>query len=54
MWEFYLAGSEATFRHSGAMVFQIQLSRKLDAVPLTRDYIGEWERLLRHERLTAA
>jgi cyclopropane-fatty-acyl-phospholipid synthase len=54
MWEFYLAGSEATFRHSGAMVFQIQLSRNLDAVPLTRDYIGEWERLLRHERLTAA
>lgn len=54
MWEFYLAGSEATFRYSGAMVFQIQLSRKLDAVPLTRDYIGELERLLQQKRLTAA
>jgi cyclopropane-fatty-acyl-phospholipid synthase len=43
MWEFYLAGSEATFRHSGHMVFQIQLARKVDAVPLTRDYIGRFE-----------
>ena len=26
------------------MVFQVQLSRSIDAVPLTRDYIGEAER----------
>ncbi len=43
MWEFYLAGSEATFRHSGYMVFQLQLARQVDAVPLTRDYIGAFE-----------
>ncbi len=44
MWEFYLAGCEATFRYSGHINFQIQLSKRVDAVPLTRDYIGAWER----------
>jgi cyclopropane-fatty-acyl-phospholipid synthase len=44
MWEFYLAGSEAAFRYSGLMVFQIQLAKRIDAVPLTRDYILDWER----------
>ncbi|MCZ8547956.1 cyclopropane-fatty-acyl-phospholipid synthase family protein [Mesorhizobium qingshengii] len=44
MWEFYLAGCEAAFRHSGLVVFQIQLSKRVDTVPLTRDYIAEWER----------
>ena len=43
MWEFYLAGCEAAFRHSGLVVFQIQLSKRVDTVPLTRDYIVEWE-----------
>lgn len=43
MWEFYLAGSEVTFRHSGHVVFQIQVARRQDAVPLTRDYITEFE-----------
>lgn len=40
MWEFYLAGCEAAFRHSGLVVFQIQLSKRVDTVPLTRDYIA--------------
>jgi cyclopropane-fatty-acyl-phospholipid synthase len=44
MWEFYLAGSEAAFRHSGLMVFQIQLARSLAAVPIRRDYMVDWER----------
>ncbi len=44
MWEFYLAGSELAFRHAGHMVFQIQLAKDQDAVPLTRDYITDWER----------
>lgn len=44
MWEFYLAGSEVSFRHMGMVVFQIQLARRQDAVPLTRDYITAWER----------
>ncbi len=43
MWEFYLSAAEATMRAGGQMVFQIQLSRRIDAVPITRDYIGEWE-----------
>jgi cyclopropane-fatty-acyl-phospholipid synthase len=39
MWEYYLAGFEASFRHSGLAVFQIQLAKTMDAVPLTRDYL---------------
>ena len=41
MWRFYLAASEQTFRHAPQAVFQLQLSRNIDAVPLTRDYIYE-------------
>ncbi|HUJ97534.1 MAG TPA: cyclopropane-fatty-acyl-phospholipid synthase family protein [Stellaceae bacterium] len=44
MWEFYLAGSEVAFRQQGHMNFQMQLAKRVDAVPLTRDYITEWER----------
>ena len=47
MWEFYLAASESAFRWQGMMVFQIQLAHKQDAVPLTRDYIGEEEARLK-------
>ena len=44
MWEFYLASSEVAFRHAGHMVFQIQLAKRVDAVPITRDYIEASER----------
>lgn len=54
MWEFYLAGSEAAFRHQGHMVFQMQLAHKQDAVPLTRDYVTEWERARPGFRKSAA
>lgn len=47
MWEFYLAMVECGFRHGGLTVFQIQLAKRLDAVPLTRDYIGAREHQLR-------
>lgn len=47
MWEFYLAACESAFRYSGLMVFQIQLAKRQDAVPLTRDYIGQREAELR-------
>ena len=47
MWEFYLAGSETSFRVDGHMVFQIQLAKRQDAAPLTRDYILEREAELR-------
>jgi cyclopropane-fatty-acyl-phospholipid synthase len=46
MWEFYLAGAEASFRWQDLMVFQIQLAHKNDTVPLTRDYIGKCEKAL--------
>jgi cyclopropane-fatty-acyl-phospholipid synthase len=44
MFECYLAGSEIAFRREGQMVFQIQLTHKVDVVPLTRDYIADAER----------
>jgi cyclopropane-fatty-acyl-phospholipid synthase len=44
MWEFYLVASELAFRRMGHMVFQMQLARRQDAVPLTRDYLTDWER----------
>jgi len=44
MWEFYLAGCEAAFRHGRLVNFQIQLSKRVDTVPLTRDYIFDSER----------
>ncbi len=44
MWDFYLTGCELGFRHGGQMVFQMQLARRQEAVPLTRDYMTEWER----------
>ncbi len=44
MWEYYLVAAELSFRRLGHMVFQVQLARRRDAVPLTRDYITDWER----------
>jgi cyclopropane-fatty-acyl-phospholipid synthase len=41
MFDLYLAGSELTFKHLGHMVWQLQLARRQDAVPLTRDYLWE-------------
>ena len=46
MWEFYLAGAEMAFRHDRQVVFQIQLARSQEAVPLTRDYMLEDERAM--------
>jgi cyclopropane-fatty-acyl-phospholipid synthase len=54
MWELYLAGSEAAFRREGLVVFQIQLAKKLDSVPLTRDYISRAETSLRERDSAAA
>jgi cyclopropane-fatty-acyl-phospholipid synthase len=44
MFEFYLAGSELSFRREGMVVFQLQLSHDQEAVPLTRDYIATAEK----------
>ena len=47
MWEFYLSISELSFRIEGECVFQIQLARRHDVVPITRDYIAARETALR-------
>ena len=44
MWEFYLAASEIAFRRDGHINFQMQLAKRIDTVPLTRDYMFDWER----------
>ena len=44
MWEFYLIGSELSFRHGYNMVWQMQMARDIEAVPVTRDYMFNWER----------
>lgn len=45
MWRFYLVASEVAFRHNHHVVFQIQLAKKQDAVPITRDYLTSREAL---------
>ncbi len=50
MWEFYLASSEMSFREQNMMVFQIQLAKRQNVVPMTRGYIArEEQRLLAAE-----
>ena len=44
MWEFYLAGSEVAFRHQDHIVSRCRSPRRVDTVPLTRDYMFDWER----------
>ena len=47
MWQFYLAGAISAFRHDGHLVFQLQLTRKRDAVPIVRTYMEREEQRLR-------
>jgi cyclopropane-fatty-acyl-phospholipid synthase len=44
MFEFYLISAEMMFRTGSQEVFHMQLSKKRDASPLTRDYITEKQR----------
>ena len=44
MWEFYLAISELSFVHGKHMNFQIQLTKDVNALPITRDYMVDEER----------
>ena len=46
MWEFYLITSELSFRYFKHMVFQIQLAKTVDTLPLQRDYMVDIEREL--------
>jgi cyclopropane-fatty-acyl-phospholipid synthase len=57
MWEMYLAGSETAFRYQNLMVFQLQLAKDQNVLPLTRDYMHDSERELRarenHQHVTS-
>jgi cyclopropane-fatty-acyl-phospholipid synthase len=46
IWDYYLAGAEAAFRHGGLMVFQLQLTKRIGVLPLTRDYMATSEQAL--------
>jgi hypothetical protein len=52
--ELYLAGSEVAFLREGLAVFKIQLAKKLDTVPLTRNYIARTEIYVRGRDSAAA
>jgi len=39
MWDYYLATAEAAFHYEDLVVFQIQICKKNNVLPLTRDYI---------------
>ena len=49
-WQFYLISCEMGFRYENLMVFQIQLAKKLGSVPLTRDYMYDWERTHKQDK----
>ena len=46
MWEFYLGIAEQSFRARRQFVWQVQLAKRVDALPITRDYIAEAEAAL--------
>jgi cyclopropane-fatty-acyl-phospholipid synthase len=57
MWEFYLVLCEIGFRFRSMMVFRIELAKRSNTVPLTRDFVVDWERanmpaIRRHMRAT--
>jgi cyclopropane-fatty-acyl-phospholipid synthase len=54
MWEFYLAGAEAGFREGSLVVFQVQMAKTRTALPLTRDYITDFERTVANENAAPA
>lgn len=54
MWEFYLSLSEAAFHYQDIAIFQIQLARRQESVPLTRDYVGQREAALARREAAVA
>ncbi len=56
MWRWYLASCEMTFRYNRQCVFQFQLTKKQESVPLTRDYLYREpaEAKTRHKKVHAA
>ena len=45
--------SELSFRYRNHMVFQVQLSKRIDAVPVTRDYMADEDTPSRKGRAAA-
>ena len=54
MFEFYLGIAEQSFRARRQFIFQIQLAKRVDVLPITRNYIGETERGYAKARRKAA
>jgi len=50
-WKFYLISCEMGFRYENMMVYQIQLSKRLETAPITRDYMYNWEQAHKPERM---
>ena len=44
MWEIYLLSCIFSFHYDDLANFQIQMTKRLDALPLCRDYMLDWER----------
>jgi cyclopropane-fatty-acyl-phospholipid synthase len=54
MWEFYLALAQCSFEYENQVVFQIQMTKRIGAAPLTRGYIAEREKELRGKEIAAS
>lgn len=56
MWQFYLAGAIVAFRHDAHLNFQMQLTRRRETLPITRDYMmaNETGRAALRQRSSAA
>jgi cyclopropane-fatty-acyl-phospholipid synthase len=51
MWNFYLTVMEIAMRREGLAIFQIQLTKKIGTLPITRDYMLDVEREMAEARL---
>jgi len=54
MFEFYLGIAEQSFRARRQYIWQIQLAKRVDVLPITRDYIGDAERAMASPRKRVA
>ena len=44
MWKYYLVACEQTFRFRRQGVFQLQITKEIGALPVTRDYLYSAEK----------
>ena len=47
MWEFYLASCEMGFRYQNLVIFHLQITKDINTLPMTRDYMVDEERRLK-------